>query len=242
MGFQNRIKPKRSLGQNFFINDTLVEKIATKVTEKTPEHITEIGGGKGAFTKFFYKMIPKLTVIEKDTVLAQILKNNYEDIEVYNIDFLEFELKNSNTTYFGSLPFNIANEIIKKILVSYTFNNPAFFIIQKEVAEKYLNRNRNPLGLIREIYADFEIIMHIKPGNFKPRPKVTSSFVKFTPNDKYKSVDKALEDLINRSFRMPRKMISNNLKPFSYKIPEKLSSKRGAELNLDDYVSILEFS
>lgn len=243
MGFQNRIEPKRSLGQNFFINDNLVRKIIDEVLKSLPEHITEVGAGKGAFTKVFYETTVGLTVIEKDFVLAQFLQNNFKEAETYNIDFLDFPLQDKNTTYFGSLPFNVADEIIKKILISDTFKNPAFFIIQKEVAEKYLNRKKNPLGLIREVYADFEIIMDIKPGNFLPRPKVTSSFVKFIPHNRYQDIDKnALEGLIVRSFGMPRKTIKNNLKPYSYKIPESLLLKRGAELSIEDFVSILEFS
>lgn len=243
MGFQNSIKPKRSLGQNFLINDEIIKKIVVLILDSNPKHITEIGPGKGAFSKLFYNSKLPITLVEKDNVLAQLLENNLPSADIYNDDFLNFKLKNPETTYFGSLPFNIANEIIKKIITSYTFSNPAFFIIQKEVAEKYSNREVNPLGLIREIYADLEILLEIKPGNFKPRPNVTSSFVKFVPHHKYTSIDKeAAETLIQRSFKMPRKTINNNLKQYSYQIPPELESKRPHELDLSQYMSILQSS
>jgi 16S rRNA (adenine1518-N6/adenine1519-N6)-dimethyltransferase len=243
MGFQNGIKPKRSLGQNFFNNEKLIEKITKIILESNPKHITEIGAGKGAFTKVFYEFTIGLTLVEKDFTLAQILQNNFNEAEIYNKDFLDYELKNSNTTYFGSLPFNVSKEIIEKIIKSYTFSSPAFFIIQKEVAEKYLNKEINPLGLIREIYADVEYIFDIKPGNYTPRPNVNTSFIKFIPHNRYLNVNKeALEELIERSFKMPRKTINNNLKPYNYLLPNYLESKRPAELKLDDYVSILESS
>jgi 16S rRNA (adenine1518-N6/adenine1519-N6)-dimethyltransferase len=243
MGFQNRVIPKRSLGQNFIINDNLVKKIAKIVLESDPEHITEIGPGKGAFTKVFYETTNELTLIEKDNSLAQILKNNFSDVVIHNLDFLDFKLENPHTTYFGSLPFNMHLPIIRKVITSYTFNNPAFFIIQKEVAKKYENRDANVLGLIREIYADFEILFDIKAGNFKPKPNVTSSFVMFVPKNKYLDIDKqALELLIERSFKMPRKTLKNNLKSYHYKIPNQLDNKRPDKLELIDYISILKAS
>jgi 16S rRNA (adenine1518-N6/adenine1519-N6)-dimethyltransferase len=243
MGFQSRVIPKRSLGQNFLVNEDVIRKIVDIVLSSNPEHITEIGPGKGAFTKAFYETTTDLTLVEKDFTLSQILQNNYKNITIHNIDFLDFKLSNPSTTYFGSLPFNVAGDIIHKIITSYTFNNPAFFIIQKEVAEKYSNRNGNTLGLVREIYADFEILFDIKAGNFRPKPNVTSSFVKFTPHEKFTDIDKsALEELIERSFRLPRKTLKNNLKPYQYRIPDNLQSKRPAKLVLTNYVSILERS
>ena len=243
MGFQNRVIPKRSLGQNFIVNDNLVKKIVNLVLESNPEHITEIGPGKGVFTKVFYETTSALTLIEKDNTLAQILENKFPDTVIHNQDFMDFKLENSNTIYFGSLPFNMHLPIIKKVITSYTFNNPAFFIIQKEVALKYKNSNPNSLGLTREIYADFDLLFNIKPGNFSPRPNVISSFVKFVPKNSYLDIDKeGLELLIERSFKMPRKTLRNNLKSFHYKIPNILESKRPGQVDLNDYISILKAS
>ena len=244
MGFQSGVTAKRSLGQNFLVNSNLIEKIVIIVLDSNPKHITEIGAGKGAFTKVFYETTVPLTLIEKDYNLFQLLQNNYTNAQIYNLDFLDYKTSNFETTYFGSLPFNVSKDIINKILKSKTFNNPAFFIIQKEVAQKYSNREHNELGFIREIYADFEILFDIKPGSFYPRPKVTSSFVKFLPKRDFKfPVDtKDLETLIHRSFKMPRKTIQNNLSNYKYKIPNALKNKRATELQLSDYVSILKNS
>jgi len=154
---------------------------------------------------------------------------------------LAFTLSRKDTTYFGSLPFNVSDEIIEKIITSKTFNNPAFFIIQKEVADNYRNRDNNLLGLITHIYADVDILFDIKAGNFKPRPNVDASLIKFTPNQKYSNVNKEeLEKLIIRSFKQPRKTLKNNLKPYNYKIPKEYRIKRPHELTLDMYISILE--
>jgi 16S rRNA (adenine1518-N6/adenine1519-N6)-dimethyltransferase len=241
MGLQSRVKPKRSLGQNFFNNEELSKRIVNIVLESNPKHITEIGPGKGAFTKAFYETTTEISLVEKDLTLSRQLTNTFPKATVHNIDFLDFKLTLDNTTYFGSLPFNVSDEIIEKVIKSKTFNNPAFFIIQKEVAENYQNRDNNLLGLVTHIYADVDILFDIKAGNFKPRPNVDASFVKFTPNQKYSNVNREeLEKLISRSFRQPRKTLKNNLKPYSYKIPKELKGKRPHELTLDMYISILE--
>ena len=243
MGLQSRINPKRSLGQNFFNNEKLAKKIVRIVLESNPEHITEIGPGKGAFTKAFYDTTDKITLVEKDSHLARHLRDTLPKADIHNIDFLDFKLSQNNTTFFGSLPFNVSDEIIEKIIKSNAFTNPAYFIIQKEVAEKYRNRENNLLGLIAEIYADTKILFDIKAGNFKPRPNVDASFIKFTPHSRYSEINKEeLEKLIKRAFRQPRKTLKNNLKGYSYTIPNELERKRPHELSLDMYISILQAS
>lgn len=241
MGSQNRIAPKRSLGQNFFTNEQLIKKIISVVLDSNPKHITEIGSGRGAFTKVFYDLIVPLTLVEKDLSLSRILIKAFPKADTHNMDFLDFILTETKTTYFGSLPFNVSDEIINKILESDTFTNPAFFIIQKEVAEKYKNKKNNSLGLITQIYADCEIIFDIKAGNFNPKPNVNASFIKFVPHSRYKNINKqALRLLIKRSFKQPRKTLKNNLKGYHYKINKKFELKRAHELNLDSYIPILE--
>jgi 16S rRNA (adenine1518-N6/adenine1519-N6)-dimethyltransferase len=241
MGFQNRLEPKRSLGQNFFANEVLAKKIANTVLETNPEHITEIGPGKGAFTKVFYEETVPLALIEKDYTLSRDLHKNFTKADIHNIDFLNYKLDNLNTTYFGSLPFNVSDEIIEKIIKSETFNKPSFFIIQKEVAEKYVNRDINLLGFKTSIFAECEILFDIKAGNFKPRPNVDASFIKFTPIEKYKSINREeLGRILELSFRQPRKTLKNNLQPYEYKIPNDLESKRAHELTLDMFISILQ--
>jgi len=241
MGLQSRVNPKRSLGQNFFNNEKLAKKIVKTVLEGNPKHITEIGPGKGAFTKSFYEATTEISLVEKDLALSRHLTNSFPKATIHNVDFLDFKLSRNDTTYFGSLPFNISDEIIEKIIKSDTFNNPAFFIIQKEVAENYRNRDNNLLGLVTQIYSDVDIIFDIKAGNFKPRPNVDASFVKFTPKKKYRNLNTdKLERIIKRAFKQPRKTLKNNLKPYNYKIPKELEMKRPHELTLDMYVSILE--
>ncbi len=243
MGFQSRIKPKRSLGQNFFVNKSLAQHITDLVKTSCVSQILEIGPGSGSFTENFYGTTEKLVLIEKDDTLVLELEIRFPKADIIHADFLDVKLPEKDITYFGSLPYNVSKPIIKKILTSDTFTQPAFFIIQKEVADKYTNRDRNILGLIKELYADCKVLLTIKPENFSPRPKVMSAFIKFTPHNRYPDVDKiAMEKLIIEAFKQPRKTLKNNLKNTKYILNPEEETLRPDKLNIEQYISILKRS
>jgi 16S rRNA (adenine1518-N6/adenine1519-N6)-dimethyltransferase len=242
MGFQDRVRPKKSLGQNFFTNDSLGQQIVDTVILSEPKHITEVGPGLGFFTERFVKSNIPVTVIEKDSELAENLKSMFPSIEVVNMDMLEYINTHTDTTYFGSLPYNVSKPIIRSIITSESFVNPAFFIIQKEVAQKYIQKD-NILGLTSQLFCESKILFHISPGSFNPKPKVTSSFVTFTPTSRYSNVNiSKVEELIKRAFAHPRKTVNNNLKNFTYNLTEEEKQKRPEELSLEEYISILQRS
>lgn len=240
------MKPKRSLGQNFFVNANLGDHIIGYVKEIQSESIIEIGPGTGFFTERVSKIFNQVTLIEKDTSLAELLKFRYPKANILNSDFLELNLNElpRDSIFFGSLPYNVSKPIIKKIIESKNFNKKSFFIIQKEVADKYIYREPySTLSLTTHIYANCKKILDISPQSFKPQPNVFSSLISFTPNiQKIQNISK-LEELINISFRQPRKNILNNLKGSMYEIGcSKYKTYRPAQLDLDKYIDILNHS
>ena len=71
------ILAKKSLGQNFLIDNNIIKKIVN-LTDVKNKNIIEIGPGKGALTNEILKKKPKsLKIIEKDTHLANELKKKY---------------------------------------------------------------------------------------------------------------------------------------------------------------------
>ena len=120
MGFQNRLKPKRSLGQNFFNNKSLANHIVNIVLQSNPRHITEIGPGKGSFTGIFYVATKDMLLIEKDYELSNELKALYNDNKILNEDFLDYNLDIFDTTFFGSLPYKLVG--ILRIVNSFPPN------------------------------------------------------------------------------------------------------------------------
>ena len=232
------MKQKRSLGQNFFINEHLGEKIVNTILKEESEHITEIGPGDGFFTGKLHSKWKNITVIEKDDNLSQMLSYKYNNVIVYNQDFLDFDLTllPDNTLFFGSLPYNMAKPIIKKIISSGKFTKPAFFIIQKEVAEKYIAKepDNNLLSLLAQSYSQPQKIFDIGRDSFRPKPKVTSSLIKFLPDKKYQ-IPEDFELFLQKAFKQPRKTIRNNLQ---IKNSAEIFSKRPSELSLTEYLEL----
>lgn len=238
---------KKSLGQNFFNNPTLADKIISFVVEKKPSQIIEIGPGDGYFTSRLIKHCQNVTLIEKDNQLVGLLSIKFPNVRTINSDILSVDLntliKENNTIVFGSLPYNISKEIIRKLLEE-TDIKEFFFIIQKEVAQKYANEK--PLSiqyLTTKIFADTKILLNINPGSFIPKPKVDSSFVYIKRRDLDKITNKKIYfEFIKNAFKQPRKTLRNNLKNWKYidLISSELLNLRAQELSFEKILEIVK--
>ena len=219
------IKAKKSLGQNFLIDDNVLKTIVNciKINNKT---VLEIGPGTGNLTKYILNKIPKKTfVIEKDDELAEKLKIKYPNLlNIINKDVLDVDensLFDEKVVVFGNLPYNISTEILSKWIINLEDNfwfEALVLMFQKEVADRIIaNFNSSKYGRL-SILTNWKLnvskIMDIKPNSFKPKPKVDSSLILFTPKkDFYKIKDpKNLEKITRIFFSNRRKMIK---KPFN---------------------------
>ncbi len=238
------MKPKKSLGQNFFNNLNLAKKIVEIVYESQPKTVLEIGPGTGYFTRLFYEKGIDITAVEKDSELSNDLYIRYPKSTIINADFLEIDLNelklvSGETVCFGSLPYNVSKRIIAKLLSSDTPISDFFFIIQKEVAQKYSSKGSSLLGITGKLYADAQSILDISPGSFTPKPKVTSTLIHFHRNNniqKLKNVETFLK-LVRDSFSKPRKMLRNNLSAYEFS-DSKLLSKRPHEVTFEEYTAL----
>ena len=148
------IKAKKSLGQNFLIDKSILEKIVSVVDIKE-KNILEIGPGTGNLTSYILMNKPKkLIVIEKDKDLAESLENKFRDqVTVINDDILQIDetsILNEKLTVFGNLPYNISTEILSKWIVC--LNDKFWFdhlilMFQKEVADRINTKYKNSIIL-----------------------------------------------------------------------------------------------
>ena len=229
------MKSKRSLGQNFFINEHLGQKIVDIILKESPKNIVEIGPGEGFFTGKIHKKT-NVICIEKDNILAERLSETDKTLTVYNQDFLDFDTSKlpNDVLFFGSLPYNASKPIIKKIITSKYFTRPAYFIIQKEVADKYTAQKpyNNLLSVNTQIYAYPKKLFNIESGSFRPKPRVKSTFIQFLPKEKI-YIPEGFTSFLKLAFRSPRKTLRNNLNISSL---NPLSQKRPSEMSLEDYL------
>jgi len=234
---------KKSLGQNFFINENLGNQILSHISNESCPYVVEIGPGAGFFTMKLKEMGKKILAIEKDDYLAEKLTG--QGINVVNIDFLDWDFKElggESAIFFGSLPYNVSKPIISKILSSKHFTNNCYFIVQKEVAEKYVAKapDSNLLSLRAQIYANCKKILDIGPSSFKPAPKVNSSLVMFFPTEFNLSVDiHTFNSFLEQCFAHPRKTLRNNLRGYKFSSDfEDLLQKRPQHLSLEEYLQL----
>ena len=220
------IKAKKSLGQNFLIDNYIIDKI-TNITSITDKNIIEIGPGTGNLTKAILKKKPKkFFVVEKDDELSIFLKKKFKDqIIIINEDILKFNeknLTNEKLIVFGNLPYNISTEILCKWIVNLKNANFWFdeliLMFQKEVAErliaKFNTSNYGRLTILANWKLNIKKICDIYPNSFSPRPKIDSTLLHFTPKKDFFEINdpKNLEKITRVFFAHRRKMIK---KPFN---------------------------
>ena len=249
---------KKSLGQNFLIDENIINKISSLIKIED-QNILEVGPGTGNLTNALLKKKPKkFYVIEKDDNLANLLKKEFKDkIILINDDILkvnENNLSKEKLIVFGNLPYNISTEILCKWIINLNDQKIWFrnFILmfQKEVADrilsKYNSSNYGRLSIIANWKLDIKKIIDIKPNSFSPKPKIDSSLLFFSPKKNFFKIKnpKNLEKITRIFFSQRRKMIK---KPFSQifsndiKIAKKLKidlSLRPQNLDNDTYYQL----
>jgi|TARA_B110001452_G_scaffold104619_1_gene86741 16S rRNA (adenine1518-N6/adenine1519-N6)-dimethyltransferase len=239
-----QVKPKKSLGQNFLIDELVLEKIVNTVDINNKE-ILEIGPGTGNLTNYILNKEPKiLYVVEKDNNLSLILSDKFKDkIKVINDDILKIDedkISQSKLIVFGNLPYNISTEILVKwinnIDKEFWFSN-LVLMFQKEVADRIVaefnTSNYGRLSILSNWKLNVKKIIDIKPKSFSPKPKIDSSLLYFSPKTeffKFKNF-KNLEFVTRTFFSQRRKMIK---KPFNqiFNNPKEISKKLNIDLNL----------
>ena len=237
-------KAKKSLGQNFLVDQNILEQIVNTVEIENRE-ILEIGPGSGNLTSHILKKNPKkIHVIEKDDDLSLFLNKKFNDkINIINDDVLKISENNiskEKLTVFGNLPYNISTEILSKWIVNLDENfwfSELVLMFQKEVADRIIAKSGTSkygrLSILSSWKLIVEKIIDIKPESFLPKPKIDSSLLIFSPRKKIFKLNNAknLEMITRVFFNQRRKMIK---KPFNQLIKnaKEVANKFDIDLNL----------
>ena len=250
-------KAKKSLGQNFLIDENILNKI-TNVTQIQNKNILEVGPGTGNLTSFILKKKPKnFCVIEKDNYLAKELEKKFENqIKIINKDILQVDetsFFSDKVTVFGNLPYNISTEIITQWIINLKDNfwfDHLVLMFQKEVANRIIAEfNTSDYGRL-SILANWKLnikkICDVKPNSFSPKPKIESSLLFFSPKKNFYNIKnpKNLEMITRIFFNHRRKMIKkpfNKLFNGNLKILDKLKinlNLRPQNLNFETYYNL----
>ena len=240
-----KFNPKKSLGQNFLVDNKVLSKIVEIGEIEHQDFVIEVGPGNGALTeKIFEKKPKKLIVIEKDNRLSVVLKKKFtNNISIVNQDMMDFTYEDYQTNkliIFGNLPYNISTQILAKWIKTENidkFCKRLILMFQKEVADRIIaetnTKHFGRLTILSNWKMEVKKIIDIEPESFKPSPKVKSTLLIFVPKKNFYEFNdpKNLEHITNVFFTQRRKMIKKPLK-FLFKNFDEISKKLSLDLSL----------
>lgn len=259
------IKANKNLGQNFLINEEVVEKIVESADIKKEDLVIEIGPGLGTLTKQLLEKAEKVICIELDTKMIKILEDRfslYNNFEIINEDILKVDLqeiikKEKRTCKIvANLPYYITTPIIMKLLEDKLEIESITVMIQKEVADRLIatpgEKETGAITYSVYYYCESEKILEVPNYSFIPEPEVTSEVIKLKlrKEEPIKVQDKEkMFKIIKNAFMQRRKTLINALtntqiiknKEEANQIFEKLniSTKvRAEELTLQQFADI----
>ncbi len=258
------IKPQKSKGQNFLINEDVYEKIIESANLNSEDTVLEVGPGLGFLTFKMAQKAKKVIAVEVDEKLVNILNiliksKSQKNIKIFNKDILTAKGENfkkiSPYKIVSNLPYNITSIFLRKILSLADKPEVIILLLQKEVVDRIISQppKMSLLSLSVQFYAEAELLFDVPRDNFYPSPRVDSAVVKITPNKKllpdYQS-EKEFFKLLRIAFSAKRKMLKNNLSSgLKIKVEEveKILEKvnldkkiRAEQLCLDDWLKLFK--
>ncbi len=239
-----QLNAKKSLGQNFILDQNFTDKIVKSAGELKDQLVLEIGPGPGSLTRSILKQdIKNLVAIEKDQRCIQILqeiKEFYQSkLTIIEQDALKIDeltiFSNQKFKIIANLPYNISTVLIFKWLKIANKISSMTLMVQKEVAQRIVakvgDNHYGRLAVMINYLCDSKINFLVSNSVFTPPPKVTSAIVQLTPKVNNINLEEflRLEKIVGSAFNQRRKNLKNSLQSV-FKDPAKILK----ELNIDE--------
>ncbi len=222
-------KMTKSLGQNFLINENILDKIIESADISSDDVVLEIGTGIGTLTQRLCENAKKVIAVEIDKNLIPILNetlSDYDNITIINKDILKTdineELNNLSVKQkikvVANLPYYITTPIIMKVLEDKVNVDCMVLMLQKEVADRMnatpSTKDYGSLSIAVQYYCDTDIVCKVPKSSFIPEPNVDSLVLKLAVNEKRKveiNDEELFFKIVRGSFSKRRKTILNSL-------------------------------
>ncbi len=274
-------RAKKYLGQNFLKSEPALRKIVEAGEIKPDDIILEIGPGRGALTEKLLAFAGKVIAVEKDNELVEFLKEKFKkeiksrSLVLVHGDILEFEITNyelGSYKIIANIPYNITGAILKKFLTAEYQPERMVLMLQQEVAQRIIARDKKEsiLSISVKAYGEPRLIMKVPKRYFSPRPEVDSAVIVIKNISRKlftsppaplwstregisfsgtlgKAGDGVSEEkfweVVRAGFAHKRKKLASNLK--GVVSPTGLASmanKRAEDLSLEDWIDLLKFA
>ena len=198
------ISPKRSLGQNFLINESVILKIIKHCAQLKSKSIVEIGPGLGALTEPLKGIDPNLLLIELDDTFARRWRER--DYQVIHKDALKVDWKSDDlkgrTVLVSNLPYQISASLVIELSECVPDIKNMVLMFQKEVAQRIMSapsfKSYGLLSVVAQCFWKLELLLEAGPSDFYPAPAVASRVVTFESQE---SPLEELEESVGQSLR-----------------------------------------
>lgn len=221
------MRAKKSLGQNFLRDETVINRIVDALDLQDDETVLEIGPGRGALTQRLLEDAGTVIAIEFDRDMISLLRERFGSLgnfELIDDDALNIVLADILKTTGGgqiklvaNLPYNISTPILQRLIDQRHLFSRIVLMFQREVVKRITaspgGKERGFLSVLVENAFHTECLFDVSPQAFQPVPKVWSSVVRLTPKKSAVSDEALFRKIISVSFSQKRKNILNNLKP-----------------------------
>lgn len=253
----------KSLGQNFLIDDNIVDKIVAGAGIGPGDKIIEVGPGIGTLTREMASRAQNLMAVEIDKNLIPILEDtleDYDNVKIVNEDIIKADIRGLIDENLGggpvklvaNLPYYITTPIIMRFLEENINVTDIVVMVQKEVAERMNaqpgGKDFGALSVAVQYYCDTEIVAKVPRHLFVPQPNVDSIVIalRIRPERKYKVDDEDLYfKVVKAAFGQRRKTLLNSISSMGNlakdQVKEALEEagidpkRRGETLSLDEF-------
>lgn len=220
---------QKKYGQNFLIDDNIVEKIVREAGVTKDDFVLEIGPGIGTMTQILAANAREVAAVEIDDNLIPILKETlaeFDNVTVIHNDILKVDIKalaeeknnGRPIKVVANLPYYITTPIIMGLFESGVPIDSITIMVQKEVADRMQvgpgTKDYGALSLAVQYYAKPEIVVNVPPTCFIPKPNVGSAVIRLTRHENLPvevKDEKLMFKIIRASFNQRRKTLANGL-------------------------------
>lgn len=260
---QSGIKARKSLGQHFLIDETVLHTIIEAAHLSSEDTIVEVGPGLGVLTMELARRAGSVIAVELDTRLASLLNrrlSSIANVRVINADILKVSLLQilqgqKNYKVVANLPYNVTSPVLRYFMEASQKPSLMVVMVQKEVGEAIAAGpgKMSPLSISLQVYSRPKIIAYVPPRSFYPPPKVDSVILRLDmlPEPAVKVADmNGFFEVVRSGFCSPRKQLHNSLarglrvKPSEIALLLKKANiepqRRAETLSLDEWVRLYE--
>ena len=253
---------KKSLGQNFLVDDVVLRAIVNAANLSDADHVLEVGPGTGFLTEQLIQNAAQVTSIELDPDMVNLLNEQFKltpnltviEGDVLKLSISDYRLANKPYKVVANIPYYITSPVIRHFLKADERPTLMVLLVQKEVAEKICSMGgRTYLTMETAVFGRAEYVTTVPSMSFYPAPKVDSAVLKINvypepliPAEKHRDFLR----LIKFGYSQKRKKLANSLGAGLHKKPKIIREYlaqaqidpncRAEDLEIEDWKRLLE--